>query len=172
MQNNEVILNAVRTVTDLYGKDVDDQGKPKLMHAFAVAEKFNGDPVFYVLSLLQSVLEDFPDKAEAAIEWLKPADVPEMFETFALLTRHRDEAYADFIARVAASDNMPAKIVKLADIAQRVRTSKDASQYVEAGNVLVKTMVMDALKKGEVHVVHHHSEDEPASENAAPVTLH
>lgn len=176
MKTVDAVLKAVHTTLDVYGNAKTSKNQPAVLHALGVADHFRGDPVMYVMGLMACALEQFPDQTTDAIEWLRQEsdNHEKLLESLAVLRRAPGEAYAAYIKRVAESGNAPAMIAKITDIAERVkRGGGDESEdtYTEAGKALLKALMLQAIGEGEVHIVHH-SGDEPASENAAPVTLH
>jgi (p)ppGpp synthase/HD superfamily hydrolase len=87
---------------------------PYMYHVIGVTAAVNKDgPLFQITALLHDVIEDSP----VSLLTLEMRGYPDkVVQAVDLLTQRPEDTYSDYIARIAESDNVYAKVVKLADL--------------------------------------------------------
>ncbi len=106
-------LEAVAIMKAAHEGQVDKSGQPYWTHPMRVAEYLGEAPDFArVAAVLHDVLEDTPLTPKALLEM---GIDQRSWEILLLVTRRKDESYAEFISRIASSGNVWAIRVKLAD---------------------------------------------------------
>ena len=97
---------------------VDKGGRPYILHPLLVSTKVQGEHN-RCAALLHDVIEDTDLTEQDLLKMGVPADI---VYTVAILTRAKDETYADYIQRVATDG--AAVAIKLADLEQNMDLSR------------------------------------------------
>lgn len=143
-QTTHLTDKAYQIACSAHSKQTDKAGAPYINHPMHVALQFL-DEVLIAAALLHDVLEDTPWTAQDLIDKGIPQEVVEIVR---VLTKAREETYAQYISRVSKYPN--AAKIKIADLMHNADLSRLSSvsetdlsrqkKYLEA----IRTL-MDAI---------------------------
>lgn len=129
--DKEILSQAQVLVSDLFADATDKAGVPYIEHLKAVASQVRGSRE-KVVALLHDTLEDVSDKYSEEMMRCQFGDY--ITDTVKLLT-HGDhltrEEYLDCIREIAASENLTAIYVKIADLTHNSEISRLGAESLE-----------------------------------------
>lgn len=139
---------AERVARTAHADQVDKSGAPYVHHVRRVSESFEPGTPEHDVAWLHDVLEDTPTTPGD----LARAGIPDaVIGAVAVLTRLTSETYREYIARVAASGNLLAIRVKVADLRDHLRDTEAipeslAGRYARAlldlGEALIESVTV------------------------------
>lgn len=103
---------AFELVEDIFKNKVDKDGYPYINHLLRVSSKMK-NKTEKTVALLHNIIEDTDVTAEELLELGFSQDI---VDAVCILSRTQNETYAEFIDRIASSQNKSAIKVKLADL--------------------------------------------------------
>lgn len=103
---------AFELVEDIFKNKVDKDGYPYINHLLRVSSKMK-NKTEKTVALLHDIIEDTDVTAEELLELGFSQDI---VDAVCILSRTQNETYAEFIDRIASSQNKLAIKVKLADL--------------------------------------------------------
>lgn len=103
---------AFELVEDVFKNKVDKDGYPYINHLLRVSSKMK-NKTEKTVALLHNIIEDTDVTAEELLELGFSQDI---VDAVCILSRTQNETYAEFIDRIASSQNKSAIKVKLADL--------------------------------------------------------
>jgi guanosine-3',5'-bis(diphosphate) 3'-pyrophosphohydrolase len=108
----ELTKKAMNIAFNAHKNQLDKGGYPYIAHPIHLAEQMDNE-IAAIVALLHDVVED-TDWTMEDLE--KEGFPPEVTDALKLLTHNDGSAYMDYVQRIADSNNMYAKQVKLADL--------------------------------------------------------
>ena len=119
----ELTKMAMRIAYDAHYGQVDRGNTPYICHPLHVAAQMGEDETAVTAAILHDVLED----SSVSREDLEKEGIPEeIIRMVEILTRKRQETYAEYISRIIASGNVTALRVKYQDITHNLDTTRTA----------------------------------------------